>query len=164
MTTLYSLTDEYTEALKVMQDAEIDNQTILDTLEGLSGDVEAKGKNVAAFLQNLESDAKAMKDAENRIAVRRKTIENKVAHMKEYLRANMEKCDITEISCPEFVVKLGKPSAICQIDDESKLTSEYVVTKTTHSADKRLILKDLKADKDVPGASLAYGKSKLTIK
>ena len=164
MTTLYSLTDEYREALKGMQDADVDNQTILDTLEGLTGDVEAKGKNVAAFLQNLESDALALKDAENRIAARRKVIENKVSHMKEYLRVNMEKCEITEISCPEFVVKLGKPSAVCQIDDESKLGSDYIVTKTTSSPDKRLILKDLKADKDVPGASIGYGKSKLTIK
>ena len=164
MTSLYEMTSEYKEALQVMQEADISDEAIADTLEGLTGSIKDKGRNVAAFLQNLESDALAMKDAENRIAARRKTIENKVNQMKEYLRSNMEKCEITEISCPEFTVKLGKPSSICQIDDETKLTAEYVVTKTTHSADKRLILKDLKADKDVPGASLAYGKSKLTIK
>ena len=164
MTTLYALTDEYTEALRCMEADDIDAQTISDTLEALSGDIMDKGRNVAAYLQNLESDAAALKDAENRIAARRKVIENKTETMREYLRRNMEVCEITEIACPEFVVKLGKASPVCQIEDADQLPSDYVVTKTTSAPDKRTILKDLKAGKDIPGASLGYGKSKLSIK
>lgn len=164
MTTLYSLTDEYREALRVMEDAEIDEQTISDTLEALSGDIMDKGRNVAAFLQNMEADALAMKDAENRIAARRKSIDNKVARMKEYLRTNMEVCEITEISCPEFVVKLGKAKQVCQIDDADKLPEDCVTVKTTTAPDKRGILKRLKDGESINGASLAYGKSSLSIK
>jgi len=164
MTSLYAMTDEYREALRCMEADDIDDQVIADTLEALSGDIMDKGRNVAAFLQNLEVGADAIKSAEGRMAARRKVIENKVTRMKEYLRTSMEACDITEISCPEFVVKLGKPSAVCQIDDAELLPDDCVTTKTTTAPDKRGILRRLKDGEDIKGASLAYGKSKLSIK
>lgn len=161
---LYELTKDYSEFLAVASNEEFDEQTIADTLEGIKGEIEEKGRNVAAYAQNLEADALAMKEAENRIAARRKAIERRIEWMKDYLRTNMEKCGITKIECPEFSVTLGKPSDVCEILDESLLPEDYVVTKVTKAPDKKLILKAIKDGFEVNGARIGKGKSRLLIK
>jgi hypothetical protein len=164
MESLYDLADEYKAALAVMHDSDIDEQTIIDTLEGLTGAIEAKGRNVAAFFLNLDSNAAQLKEAELRIAKRRKSIENKAAKLREYLRLNMTKCEITEISCPEFSVKLGKASQVVEVENESALPATLVTTTITTKPDKREILKRLKTGEIIEGARLAFGVPRLTIK
>ena len=123
-----------------------------------------KGRNVAAFFQNLEADAEALKAAEARIAARRKAIENRAEWLKEYLRSNMERCGITKIECPEFVVTLGKPRDVCEIISEDELPDLYVKTKVTKTPDKTLILKAMKDGYEVKGARIGKGKPSLTIR
>lgn len=64
--TLYELSDEYRDALAVLNEMDLDEQTIADTLEGLQGAIEVKAQNVAMFTRNLEATAEAIKDAERR--------------------------------------------------------------------------------------------------
>jgi len=160
---LYELTEEYQIAISELSEIEgLSDQAIADTLEGLEGELIDKAKNVAAYVQNLESNARELKEAENRIKVRRVRAEKESANLKDYLRFNMEKSGITKIECPEFKVTLGKPSKIVEVSDD--LDSRYVVSKTTTSPDKKAIAADLKDGIDIKGAKLVDGKSRLTIK
>ena len=160
---LYELTEEYQIAISELSEIEgLSDQAITDTLEGLEGELIDKAKNVAAYVQNLESNARELKEAENRIKVRRVRAEKESASLKDYLRFNMEKSGITKIECPEFKVTLGKPSKIVEVSDD--LDSRYVVSKTTTSPDKKAIAADLKDGIDIKGAKLVDGKSRLTIK
>lgn len=161
---LYELTEEYQTVLDALEDAGADQQTIEDTLAIYKDDLLDKGRNVAAYFQNLDADIKAMKDAENRIAARRKALESKSESLKDYLRFNMERSGITEISCPEFVVKLGKPSKVCEIFDEAKVPGKYKVRKVTISIDKNTIKKAINSGENIEGARIVDGKSRLTIK
>lgn len=161
---LYELTAEYREFQQLVESEEFDKKTIADTLESIQGEIKDKGRNVAAFLQNLEADVEALKAAESRIAARRRTIENRAEWLKEYLRSNMERCGISKIECPEFVVTLGKPRDVCEIVNEDELPELYVKTKVTKSPDKTLILKAMKDGYDVPGARIGKSKPSLTIK
>lgn len=47
MTALYALTQQYMDAANKLADMDLDEQTLADTLEGLSGDFEAKAVSVA---------------------------------------------------------------------------------------------------------------------
>lgn len=161
---LYELSAQYNEFQQLADSEAFDEQTIADTLEGIEGEIQEKGRNVAAFAQNLEAEALAMKEAESRIAARRKAIEKRIEWAKNYLRTNMEKCGISKIECPEFSVTLGKPSDICDVFDDSVLPEDYVVTKVTKSPDKKLILKAMKDGYEVPGAKIGKGKPRLLIK
>ena len=58
---LYQLTNEYQLIQMKLLESDFDEQTIADTLEGASGDVEAKSINVAMFIRNLETSAEAIK-------------------------------------------------------------------------------------------------------
>ena len=164
MTSLYQLSTDYQIAFNDLIDSDFDQETIDDTLEGLKGMVEEKGRNVAAFMQNLEADAKAMKDAEKRMAARRKNIESAVKRFKEYLRENMTRTGITKISSPEFSVTLRKPLEIVEIFDEEVVPLEFLNVVTISTPDKREILKALKAGHEVMGAKLSHGVPGLTIR
>lgn len=161
---LYELTAEYSQFQQLIESEDFDEKTIADTLESIQGEIMDKGRNVAAYFQNLESDAEALKAAENRIAARRKAIESRAEWLKEYLRSNMERCGISKIECPEFVVTLGKPRDVCEIVNEDDLPDDYVKTKVMKSPDKALILKAMKDGYDVPGAKIGKSKSSLSVK
>ena len=61
---LYQISNEYLADLEKLQELNLDDQTFLDTLEGLSGELEVKATNVAFFIRNLESSAEQIKIAE----------------------------------------------------------------------------------------------------
>ena len=74
---LYQIVDEYRDALNTLADMDLDEQTLADTLEGLQGEVTVKGQNVAAFILNMEAEAAAVKEVEQRLAKKRRAMENR---------------------------------------------------------------------------------------
>lgn len=161
---LYELSAEYAQFLQLIESEDFDEKTIADTLESIKGEIEEKGKNVAAHMQNLEAEVDAFKAAEQRISMRRKAAESRAEWLKNYLRDNMERCGISKIECAEFSVTLRKAADVCNITDESKLPESYTKTKTVVTPDKAAILKALKDGQDVPGAEIGKAKAALVIK
>jgi len=153
---LYHMTDEYLAALTHLRDMDLDEETMSDTLEGLQGELTIKAQNVAAFTLNLDAEAAAIKEAEQRLAKRRRAMENKVAKLKEYLLTNMEKAGISEISAVDnsFRVRVMKGRESCIVEDENALPPDYREEVVTVKVDKRLITKAIKDGYEVPGAHL----------
>ncbi|TQV82822.1 siphovirus Gp157 family protein [Aliikangiella coralliicola] len=162
---LYKISKDYQDAFLAMADMdELDEEIINDTLSGIETEFNDKAIAVSGFFQNIEADIKAMKDAEKRIAARRKSKEKLVARMKDYLRENMEQCGIQKIECPEFRITLRKAMDVVTIDEIDDLPEDYVKTKIEKSADKTKLKADLKEGKSIPGAHLSKGKRSLLIK
>jgi hypothetical protein len=157
--TLYEISTEYRQALEVLTDPENDlpAEVIADTLEGLQGTLQDKAVNVAKFFKNLEATAQAIKDAEQRMAARRKAIESRVTWMKTYLKDNMESCGITKIESPWFVLALQKNPAAVDIIDEAAIPDEFVEIVTTRKLDKTGIKRAIEFGVAVPGAILTRG-------
>lgn len=165
MTALYELTDQYNKALNELLDIEnLDDETFNDTMEGLESELEDKLFNTAAYMQNIEADSKALKDAEARIKSRRVVLDNKVARLKEYVRFNLEQSGIPKIERPEFKLSLRKGVESVDIKDESLVPDEYTTVKTVKSVNKKLAAKALKNGKLISGLGLNRGKSSLSIK
>lgn len=87
---LYQLTEEYATVLEMLCDEDIEMQTVLDTLEGLDGEIEDKADNYAKIIKILTSDVDALKAEEERLHSRRKSFENRAQALKENLQANLE--------------------------------------------------------------------------
>ena len=117
---LYVLTGEYLALSNKLNDSDLDEQAILDTLEGASGELEVKAKNVAMFIRNLESTAEQIKLAEQAMSARRKSIYNKAESIKRYLKDNMTRSGITEISCEYFALKIKKNPSKLAIERKVK--------------------------------------------
>lgn len=153
---LYSMTAEYEQAFLSLADSDIPEDAINDTLESLEGELTVKAANVAAFVLNLESEAEKIKEAEKRIALRRKSYENKAARIRSYLKENMERAGIKKIEAIDktFSVTLTAPRASVVIDSEAEIPGKF--TKTVISADKKAIGDALKNGDEVPGAHLEF--------
>ena len=104
MSSLYELSEQYEylqdmlqqiygekeqmEAAGVEVQEPVDQQTVLDTLEGLDGEIEAKADNIAKIIMNNKAKAKALKEEEERLYARRKACESSMDFLRNYLQSN----------------------------------------------------------------------------
>lgn len=156
---LYQITEQFKE-LESLDD--IPEDALADTLEALQGEFKIKAENLGYFLENQKADIDKLKSHVKAIQSKIKTMENREAWLKDYLRQNMEASGIDKIECPYFKISLGAPSEVVEVVDIDLLDEKYVRLK--READKTVIKKDLKSGINIDGAKLSKGKSRLTIK
>jgi chromosome segregation ATPase len=159
MPALYEISRDYQQALADFADPDTDlpAEAINDTLEAIEGQLQDKAVNIAKFMQNLNTAADAIKEAERRMAGRRKAIEHRVQWLKEYLKRNMEATGITRIDSPWFSLAVQNNPASVEITDEAALPDDYKSEVVTIKVDKAGIKQALKAGEEVPGAKLTQG-------
>lgn len=153
---LYTLADEYIEAANALQNLELDDQTIADTMESLAGEIEVKATNIAFVIRNMESLAGQIKQAEQQMAVRRNAIENRAENIRKYLLMNMERCGISKIESPYFKISLKQNPASVFIDNPEMIPCEFYMYPEAPppAPDKKAIRKAIESGIDVPGAHL----------
>lgn len=162
---LYVIANEYQAMVERLMNSELDEQTIADTIEGASGELELKATNVAMFIRNLESSAEQIKLAEKAMAERRKQLESKADSVKQYLFDNMKRTGVTKIESPYFALTIKKNPPSVVIDDVALIPNEYKVftPPPPPSPDKAAIKAALQEGKTVEGAHIEQGE-RLEIK
>ena len=80
---LYEIAKDYKDALEELTD--IEDEAVVDTLEGLKGTLETKSENIIKYTQNLNGTIQSMKEAEKNMSDRRKRLEKKVLGIKKYV-------------------------------------------------------------------------------
>lgn len=159
MTALFVLANEYRAAAAQLADLDLDDDTINDTLESLSGDLEVKAVNVAMFARNLEATAAAIKEAEAGMAARRKAIEKRAESLRSHLQDCMEATGIKKIESPHLCLTLkANPPSVVVLNAE-QVPAEYMRQKPPPAPepDKTAIKAAIQAGKEVPGAILHSG-------
>ena len=135
---LYDLTQNYMQALDFLTDPEndIDQQTAVDTMENLDGELDDKLLNVGRFIASMEAQATAIEEVERRQKARRLSLENKATWLRDYLQSNMSKSGHDKITAPDIALKLAKLPVSVQIDDESQIPAEFWKEKILTSINK----------------------------
>lgn len=159
MTALYVLAQDYRAAAEKLADLDLDEQTIADTLEGLSGDLEVKAVNTAMVARNMQGLAAQIKEAEQAMAARRKALEGRAERLTAYLLANMQHAGISKIESPHFCLSIKSNPAAVVINEPGLIPAEFMrqPEPPPPSPDKTAIKEAIKAGKEVPGAHLAQG-------
>jgi hypothetical protein len=159
MTALYVLVGEYRAAADRLAEMDLDAQTVADTLESISGDLEQKAVAVAMVARNFDASAAAIKDAEAQMAARRKAIENRAAGLRAYLLNCMQATGIKRIECPHFALALRDNPPAVEVFDAAQIPAEFMrqPEPPPPTADKAAIKEALKAGREVPGARLTQG-------
>lgn len=158
MPSLYDLTKERLALQSKLEELDFDTQTIQDTLEAGSTELEAKITDYGYVIKNLDVFTDAMKAEEKRMADRRKSHEARVEHIKEWLLTNMVACGITKIDCPAFsiAVKTNPPKVV--FDDARLVPGAYIRTPPIiipeSVPDKKLITEAIKSGLTVNGCHL----------
>ena len=150
--TLYELTSEYMELLAMLEDPDTDEAVILDTLEGVGGELEEKADGYARVMRQMDADAAAIKAEEERLHNRRKSLENRSAWLKSRLQNVMELTGKTKFKTELFSFGIQKNPASVVIDEQyiENIPAEYLIAQDP-KIDRQKIKEDLKAGKDLEG-------------
>lgn len=161
--TLYQIADEYKELLNGLYDEEtgLINEETMSRLNELDRPLQDKCINTVRAMKGLEAEYKAIEVERRAMQERERALRAKVNWIHGYLLENMEKSDIREISCPQFIIKLRKNPRSVHILSMTEIPEKY--HKISISFDLIAIKDDLKAGIDVPGAILVQDNS-LSIK
>lgn len=159
MNTLYDIAAEYRQTANKLADLDLDEQTIADTLEGMSGALEVKAQNVVMFARNLEATATAIKEAETAMASRRKAIEHRAAGLRRYALSAMQVAGVQSIECPYFKLSVRKNPPAVEVFDAAQIPAQFMRTPEPPppAPDKKAITEAIKAGQEVPGARLVSG-------
>lgn len=162
---LYAIATEHRAMVERLMDTQDDAQAIADTIEAESYPLEVKAQNVAYAIKNLDATAAAIKSAEAEMAARRKAIEKRVEHLREYTKTCMEVAGVTKIECPHFALTIKKNPAAVDVFEPGLIPAAFMKQPEPPPAmpDKAAIKAALQDGQDVPGALLAQG-TRLEIK
>lgn len=148
---LYHLTQAYRE---VRDNDDLDPQVAADTLDSIKEPLKDKTDSVAWIIDQLESDAKTLKDKAKEYNEMSRHKQNRANWLKQYLKDSLDAAGIKKMQTDNHVISIRNFKASTVIDDESQLPVDYVVEHTEYKPDKAKIYKDLKAGKEVLGAHL----------
>ncbi len=136
----------------------------MQKINSLQCSMEEKCISLGAYILNIEAETRAVSDAEKAIKDRRSRLEKKVNDLQDYLKVNMEKSGISEISgSPYFTIKLKKNPVSVFIHDEAQISSEFKKVKEVTTIDKTKIKDHILSGISVVGAELVQN-TRLEIK
>ncbi|CCO08247.1 siphovirus Gp157 family protein [Desulforamulus hydrothermalis] len=154
---LYEMTGAFNEIFAMMEDGEeLNYSTLEDTLQALEGAIEEKVGNIAKMIKSLEVQAEGFDKEAKRLTDKKRTIENKIKWLKEYLLQAMEATAKDKILTDIGTVRRQKSPAGVSVTDPDEIPQNYWFTPEPE-LDKKLILADLKSGVNIPGVQLRQG-------
>lgn len=125
-----------------------------------------KSQHVAAYMLNLEAGAKALAEAEARIAARRKLAESRAAWLRKYLGENMARLGITKIESPDLsfqVIRYPERDESVEIEEGATFPPELCNDPKPPAPSKSKIRAAILAGHPVNGARIVR-RDRITIK
>jgi hypothetical protein len=86
---LYEISAMYKSFIDMIENEEVPQDAIEDTLECITAEIEDKADNIACLIKNLTAEAEAIKLEEQNLAKRRKSKESRIEWLKSYLTNNL---------------------------------------------------------------------------
>lgn len=155
---LYELTSDYLRLWNMVEDEEIDLQMLEDTLQSVEGDIQEKAEGMVRILKSIDANSKALKEEEDRLNKKRKSLENKYGSLKSYLESHLMLMGINKLQTSIATVSIANNPPSVNILDENLIPEAYKIPQPA-KIDKRGILEDLKAGAIIDGVEIQQGKS-----
>jgi hypothetical protein len=119
---LYELTKDYMDLLYAIDNEEIPEEAITDTLEAITASIEEKADNIACMLKGLEAEAQAIKEEESCLAERRKAKERAYERIKAYLSEELLKANITAVDTARNKITFRKSESVHIANEDDFVT------------------------------------------
>lgn len=162
MSNLYKLKAEYEQLLSMLYDEDVDEQMILDTLEGKEGEIEDKADNYAKIIKELEAKKNARKEEAKRLTESAKIFENRVNILKQSLFNIMKSIGKTKFTTNLFSFNIAKNGGKQALTINGEVPEEYTKIITENDTDK--IRQALEEGKELSFAHLEPRGESLRIK
>ena len=119
MANIYELTADMMKILSMMDDPDLDQQTLKDTMEGIEGAYEDKFDGYAAVIRQLTSYINELEEEKKRIDARKESFENNVKKMKKIMLESMNATGKTKFRTAKNSFWTQKNKASVVIDAKS---------------------------------------------
>ncbi len=156
---LFEITAAYQSFVDAVENGEIPESAIADTLESITATLEEKADNTACVIKNITAEILALRAEERKLAERRRIKENQVERLREYLANALLQSGYNKIETARNKISFRKSESV-KIDDESafiewamKDNDEYLTYKEP-TINKTAIKKALADGKEIKGARM----------
>lgn len=159
---LYQITNAFP---ALMESEEITPEDKAKIEEELTMLLQQKSQNIIGYTKNIELTINAMKEEEDRIASNRKTLENKLARFKQYVKECMENNGITKIETGLGTLSIAKSPVSVEIVNEEAIPNNFKQEIITVKVDKTKIKENFKETGEIPdGVNIITTNTNLRIK
>ncbi|MTV23748.1 siphovirus Gp157 family protein [Staphylococcus delphini] len=157
MSNLFDLNQNELAILEMLENEELSFDDVKDTLDAIQDEQKRKYDAMQKMVLSLKGDVNTLKERETALSKRRKSYENKIKSLQNYMLDSMRFKGETKFKTEEFTYFIRK-SETTQIEDENVIPDKYKVEQAP-KINKAQIKKAIKAGVDVVGASLVENES-----
>lgn len=158
MRTLYEMTEDFRVLLSMVDDPEIDQQAIFDTLESIDMELEDKADGYAKVMAEMDAEEDGIDKQIERLKARKNALQNNKQAMKDRLKNAMIQTGKTRFKTALFsfsVANNGGKTPIKYTVEPEKLPEEFRTAVTTYKANDGAIRQYLDSGKQ--SEFFAYG-------
>ena len=166
MTKLYDLTTNYLTLMQLLEDDNQDVDAIKEELSHIEMQFNEKAESIARLILNYESDVDATEKELGRLSARKKTLDNKIKWLKEYLLNEMIVAKLDKIPGKVLTLSLRKSPMSINIVDSDSVPQEFKkLVPESWVVDKKLVADHIKDSGEIPsGIEAIIDKKTLMIK
>lgn len=135
-----------------------ENDVLVDTLESLQLTLEDKIDNILKLIANNNAEISALKEEEDRLSNKRKTLNNSTIHIKKYLERCISNIPSKKFKNTLFNAYMQKNAPSLKIEEEIHIPKKYYITNDP-VLDKKLLLADIKNGARIGGVGLIQTES-----
>ena len=163
--TLYELMTDYKNFLTAVENGDIPEEAIADTLECIEASIDEKIDNIACMLKSLEADEQAIKVEEDRLVARRKVKANMRERIKTYLTDMLLAMGKTEFESPRNKITFRKSPGKVVLDDEkafiewASVNDDSLLTYGKPTVNKTAIKEAIESGKEINGAKIVVSQN-----
>lgn len=155
MATIYEITDDILFINKMIEQGEIDPEALKGALAVSKEELSLKLENYCKCIKNFESDIKGLKDEENRLAAKRKTLEEAIDRMKRAMEWSLKETlteeDDKKMKCGTFTCAMQKNTPSVVLDCEDGLVPDKYLVPQPPKVDRILLKEDIDGGVDLSG-------------
>lgn len=124
--TLYELTEQFQTLLEMIDNPDIPEDVLRDTMDAVEGEIELKADGYAKVITEAKAKIEMLKAESNRLSERAKVIENNIGRMKDNLLRMMKACGKPKFKTElfSFGIQLNPPKVVL---DSEEIPEEFLV-------------------------------------
>ena len=145
---------ELNNAIKQVQEKDLDPETLKDTLESLELPRNEKLDNVATWIEENNMKLQWLKEKKHQLSDVETSIKNQNERLQEFLTQAIDDSGQKEIQTENHILKPRNYNDSVIVEATEKLPIDYIVCSEVVKPNKKLIYEDLKKGKSISGAHL----------
>ena len=105
---LYELTADYMKLQSMLEDPDVDQQAVADTMEAMDFAIEEKAEGYVKVIRNMEGSVAAIEQEQDRLNAKKKTLKAGIQRLKTNLQESMVTTGKRKIKTDLFQISIQK--------------------------------------------------------